>query len=78
MRKKINCIHVTGPKNQVMPGIEPKFRDSESPVITVTLQDHVHGARTRLSSAVKLKKSVDAQEKFQKQNQKGKKWASHL
>ena len=27
-------------KNQVLPGIEPGFRDSESPVITVTLQDH--------------------------------------
>ena len=24
---------------QVLPGIEPGFRDSESPVITVTLQD---------------------------------------
>ena len=27
------------PKNEVLPGIEPGFRDSESPVITVTLQD---------------------------------------
>ena len=26
-------------KKQVLPGIEPGFRDSESPVITVTLQD---------------------------------------
>ena len=33
-------------KNQVLPGIEPGFRDSESPVITVTLQDHERrGAR---------------------------------
>ena len=26
-------------KKKVLPGIEPGFRDSESPVITVTLQD---------------------------------------
>ena len=30
----------TAPKKKVLPGIEPGFRDSESPVITVTLQDH--------------------------------------
>ena len=28
-----------GEKKKVLPGIEPGFRDSESPVITVTLQD---------------------------------------
>ena len=28
-------------KKKVLPGIEPGFRDSESPVITVTLQDLV-------------------------------------
>ena len=28
-----------GAKKKVLPGIEPGFRDSESPVITVTLQD---------------------------------------
>ena len=32
-----------GKKKKVLPGIEPGFRDSESPVITVTLQDLMAG-----------------------------------
>ena len=32
-------FHSRARKKKVLPGIEPGFRDSESPVITVTLQD---------------------------------------
>ena len=37
-------------KKKVLPGIEPGFRDSESPVITVTLQDLIASLYTRAVS----------------------------
>ena len=40
-------------KNQVLPGIEPVFRNSESPVITVTLQDHMHRVGARVSASIR-------------------------
>ena len=38
-KKTLWQVRKERPKKKVLPGIEPGFRDSESPVITVTLQD---------------------------------------
>ena len=40
-KKKIFFNGCRGAKKKALPGIEPGFRDSESPVITVTLQGHM-------------------------------------
>ena len=44
------------PTREVLPGIEPGFRDSESPVITVTLQDHTdHRSNNRQAHQVETR-----------------------